>query len=625
MPSDSSAVVAPHIAHDALDADTAHPGEPTPKPGKPTAAEKAKARADNRRNWRTLMGFLKPYRGRLLIGSLFAIIATVTGLWTPRIIEWVIGNLEASVFLGEDVSGALVTNVTIFAVLTIIYIVTVLLQWILLGNSAEHVVYDVRAALVARFLRGRVSEIRERSTADLVSRATADAPLLQVTVTLGFVSLVQAAVGVVGSIILMGVIDPLMLGITLGALVLLGITMALIMPKAGRERALAQTAVGHMSTELDGSMRALRTIKASRAEASHVEAVLDDAEKARKHTTATLITEVIGYEVGFGGMLLVTVFMLAFGAWRVQGGYLSIGALVAFVMYTQNFIMPLMQMADGFSTIQQGLAASNRIGEAMEIPLEEAEEATGVSDDELHDEASDPLIEFMKVSARYKQVEDDVIKQVSFTIPRRGHVAIVGESGAGKSTTVSLMMRFLSPRSGLILLDGVPYDQFTYSQVRERIAYVEQEPPVLPFSIRDNLEPVDLGLTDEQLYAALRAVDLDEEFSEFPDGLDHELVATTMTGSERQRLAVARALLAVADVLIIDDATSQIGGAAEKSIDRALAAFAKQGVVITIGNNLDTVRDADQVLLLEEGQLVAQGSHEDLEATSELYRSLVGR
>ncbi|MCL2595906.1 MAG: ABC transporter ATP-binding protein/permease [Promicromonosporaceae bacterium] len=588
-------------------------------------AAKAKARAEFRRNWRTLMSFLTPYKGKLLLGGLFAIVATLAFLWTPLIIESVIGHLEYSQMDGPPVSGSLTGDIVLFSVLTVIYIASVLLQWLLLGNSAEHVVYDVRAALVSRFMRGRVADVRERSTADLVSRATADAPLLQMTVTLGFVSFLQAIVGVVVSIILMGMLDGLMLGILLAVLLLLGITMGAIMPKAGRERAAAQTAVGHMSSELDGSMRALRTIKAARAEEVHMDAVLADAEKARKHATSALWTEVVGYEVGFGGMMLVTVFMVALGAWRVEQGYLSVGALVAFVMYTQTLRIPLLQLADGFSTIQQGLAASQRISEAQEIPYEEATEVAGVDDADLHDADDDPLIEFVNVTARYKQTEDDIVKDLRFALPRRGHVAIVGESGAGKSSVVSLILRFLAPRTGVMMLDGVPYDQFTYAQVRERFAYVEQEPPVLPFTLRDNLQPVDTGHTDEELHEVLRDVDLDEEFGEFADGLDHELVATTMTTSERQRLAVARALLADdAEVLIIDDATSQIAGIAEKSIDRALAAFAKKGAVLTIGNRLTTVQGADQIIVLDEGRVTATGTHADLLATCPLYADIVG-
>lgn len=595
---------------------------PAPVSASPAPAEKLAARDATRRNWRTLRSFLRPYRWRLLAGSLLAMVATATGLATPLIVESVIEHLTA----GSSVTG----DVVLFGSLTLVYLLATLSQWALLSRAAEGVVFDVRAALVRRFLRGRVADVRERPTADLVARATADAPLLHVTVTLGFTSIITSVTGIVGSIVLMGVIDVVMLSITLGAVLVLATAMALIMPRAGRERAKAQEAVGAMSTELDGSMRALRTIKAARAESVHEGTVLEGAARARRHVVRAVWAEVMAYETGFAGMLFVAVFTVAFGSWRVTQGHLTVAALVAFVMYTQGFIRPLMQLADGFATIQSGLAASNRITEAQEIPFEDSAgaRAGGVADagrlacaGPLAEPA--PLIELVDVAACYKPTEDDVVRGLSLRIPRRGHVAIVGPSGAGKSSVASLMLRFLTPRSGTILLDGVPYEQLTYAQVRERFAYVEQEPPVLPFTVRDNLAPANRSASDDDLREVLHAVGLDD--GEFPRDLDAALVPATMTGSARQRLAVARALLAAdADVLVIDDATSQIAGEAEQSIQRALRAFAEQGAVVTIGNRLSTVAGADHVVVMDRGRVRAAGMHQELLAADPLYASLVG-
>ncbi|WP_425954575.1 ABC transporter ATP-binding protein [Xylanimonas sp. McL0601] len=593
-------------------------------PSTPTADD-ARARTESARNWRTLMSFLHPYRWRIVAGAVLGIIATVAGLWTPRIIENVIEHLSAGTSVAPDVM--------LFGALTLVYLVAMLLQWATLGRTAETVVYDVRKALVARFLRGRVTQVRERSTADLIARTTADAPLLQLTVGTGFVSFVTSITGVVGSIVLMGVIDGLMLGITLAAVAVLGLIMGLIMPKVGRERALAQEAVGRMSSELDGSMRALRTIKALRAEDARSEAVLADAEKARKHGVSAMWAELISYETAFGGMQLITVFMVAFGAWRVTEGHLSIAALVAFIMYTQNFIVPLMELADGFSTIQSGLAASKRIAEAQEIELEEPglavepglviEPGLAVEPVETPLDADAPVIEFEDVTARYTPAEGDVVRNLDLAIPRRGHVAIVGPSGAGKSSVASLALRFLSPHSGTVRLDGVPYEQLTYAQVRERFAYVEQEPPVLPGTVRDNLLPAKPAADDAELHEVLRAVELAEDVAALPDGLDTELVGATMTGGGRQRLAMARALLAEADVLLLDDATSQIGGRAEEAINRATRAAAENAAVVTIANRLSTVVGADKIVVMDNGRVRATGTHAELLETDDLYAGLV--
>jgi ATP-binding cassette subfamily B protein len=563
--------------------------------------------ANTSRAWPTFLSFLRPYRGRIVLGALLGIIATGTGLWTPRIVENVIERLYAGTSVMPDVA--------LFAALTVIYLIATLTQWGMLGRTGERVVYDVRAALVGRFMRGQVAQVRERSAPDLVARTTADAPMLNLAVSGGFVAFVTSTTGVVGSIILMGVIDPVMLGVTLGAVVLLGLAMALLMPKVGRERALAQEAVGRMSTGLDGSMRALRTVKALRLEETHGAAIMANADKARRHGVKAMWAELVAYEFALGGMLIVTVAMVALGAWRVEHGHISVAALVAFIMYTQSFMVPLTSLAEGLSTIQNGLAASRRIAEAQSIELEQDDEATagGGSD------ATAAIIEFDNVTARYTADDEDVVSGLSLTIPRRGHIAIVGQSGAGKSSIVSLALRFLSPRSGTITLDGVPYDHFTYPQVRERFAYVEQDSPVLPGSVRDNLSPAAPQAVDTELWDALAAVDLDSDVHEW-GGLDTDLCAATMTSAERQRLAMARALLAEADVLLLDEATSAISGEAEESIIKATAVAAQRAAVVSVSSW--AVPHADHVILLNDGRVHAQGSHTQLLESEPHYAAL---
>ncbi|QAY70499.1 ABC transporter ATP-binding protein [Xylanimonas protaetiae] len=579
-------------------------------------------KATSARTWRFFLSLLRPYLWQIVLGALLGIVATLTGLWTPRIVESVIDHLA----VGSPISG----DITLFAVLTAIGLVTVLLQWGMLTRAGEMVVYDVRAAIVQRLLRGHVPAISARPTADLVSRASADAPLLQLTLASGFVSFVTAATGVIGAIVFMGVIDALMLGITLGALVVLGILMGVVMPIAGRERAKAQEAVGEMSSQLDSSVRALRTIKVLGAEGTRSAAVLERAHRARRHGVKASWAEVAAYELGFGGMNIVSVVVLAIGAYRVSQGYMSIAALVAFFMYVGNFVMPLMSLADGFATIQSGLAASKRISEIEDIAFEEPElVAAGVAATgraaRLAAEPSDaPVLEFDGVTARYEDDEPDVLRGFTLSIPRRGHVALVGPAGAGKSSAMSLALRFLTPRQGTVRLAGVPYEDLTFAQVRDHFAYVEQDPAVLPGTVRDNLAVARPDATDEELYAALDAMHLGDAIRELPDGLDTDLVPSTMTGGARQRLALARAVLRDADVLLLDEVTSQVSGRTETAVHAAIVEASRRGAVITIAHRIDTLKDADLVVVMEGGGVRATGTHAELAASDALYQELTG-
>ena len=571
------------------------------------------------RNFRTLLSFLRPYRATIVFGAFMGIVATVANLWTPRIIEYVIEALT----LGESTAG----YIALFGGVTVISIVAMFAQFAILGRAGEVVVFDVRSALVARLLKGRVSDVLSRSAGDLVSRATADAPMLQFAVSSGFVAFVTALTGVVGSIIFMGVIDGLMLGITLGAVVLIAVLMALFQPKVGRERASAQAAVGAMGGDLDQSIRSLRTIKVLGAEGQRSQVVLDHAHKARRHGVSAMLTETGSVITGIGGMSLVTVFALGFGAWRVTEGHLSIAALVAFVMYAMNFAGPLMEVADGLGTITTGIAASKRIAEAQEIELEEdtasaSTSATPSSNTVTTVAADVPIVELRNVSASYDP-GDDIVAGLDLRIPRTGHVVLVGPSGAGKTSIMSLMLRFLSPHTGQVLLDGVPYEDLSYAQVRSRFAYVEQEPTVLPGTVRDNLVIAKPDATDAQLFEALRTVHLDEDVAELPDGLDTHLVAATMSSGGRQRLALARALLRDPDVLLLDEPTSQISGPTEEAIHQAIDVAATQRAVVTIAHREETVRNASTIVVVDQGSVRAVGTHDELFVTDTLYSELM--
>ncbi|KQZ84883.1 ABC transporter [Microbacterium sp. Root166] len=606
-----------------------------------------------------LLPFLFEHKGTLVVVTALSIVSAVTMLAQPLLVGQVIDRVQNNLDLG----------ILLWALVALVVISSLVSGWqhYLLQRTGTAVVYSSRRKLIARIFHLPISQFDARRTGDLVSRVGSDTTLLYAVLTQGLADALGNALLFVGAIVAMAFIDPLLLGIIV---VVIGISVAGVVALSGRIRTASteqQEKVGELASGVERAVGSIRTVRAAGATDREVELVTGRATEA--YVVGVRIAKVSALVVPIAGIALQVslLVVIGFGGYRVASGAIDIGSLITFIMFLFMLIAPLGSFFGAITSVNQALGALGRIQEVLDLPTEsQDDEALARSVERIPDAASPAdaaAIEFRDVRFRYPEAvvaarrkaeteaiavlenahveparlmrdetsgddlperDGDVLRGVSFSVPRGARVALVGPSGAGKSTTLSLIERFYDPTGGAILLGGTDVRAFDRAELRAQLGYVEQDAPTLAGTIGDNLRLASPEATDAECESVLRAVNLGEVLDRNPLALDAPVgeAGVMLSGGERQRLAIARALLAAPPILLLDESTSSLDGLNEQRMRDAIDAVAAGRTLIVIAHRLSTVVDSDHIVVLDHGRVVGQGTHSELVASTPLYRDL---
>jgi ABC-type multidrug transport system fused ATPase/permease subunit len=589
-----------------------------------------------RERYAILWSFARPYRLVILVGLALSLIVSAMGLASPMVTKWVLDTLSE----GRSLRGPVVLLLGLLVVGAVVGYV----QWVMLGRLAEDIVRDARSRMILRYLGSRVFALLSRTPGELVTRVTSDTVLLNQAASTAIIGLINNTIMFFGSLALMAMLDMTLLAVTVGVVSVVFVVFSILMPRMAMAEEQAQATLSGLGSELEGTVRAIKTVKSSGAEHRCYCSLMRHVHRSRERSLASVRIQATVSTVAGTALDLSVILVLAVGAYRVGEDAITVSTLVAFLLYVWGLSAPLTEITQNLSTLQSGLAASGRIRQIEAIPVESEAadisvvpgEGDGLIRGSLAEQSfcdglnsgatastATPALEFRGVTAGYSPTGEPAVRNIDLVVPPRGHIAMVGTSGAGKTTVLSLMMRFLDPDAGQIRLSGTRYDQLSPARTRSAFAYVEQETPVVPGTIRENLTFANAEATEARIDEVVARLGLAEKFSTFEKGMDTTLTDTNVSGGQRQRIALARALLADPDILLLDEATAQVDGVTEAAIQEIISEVATERAVVTVAHRLSTVIDADEILVMDAGRIIARGTHDQLLWSEPRYRELV--